>query len=105
MSVQISMYSILDVVAEQYLDPFFAQNDEVAKRMVSIVANGAEHGFNRHPDDYILFRVGVFDRGTGEVQPTAKPYHISRIRDLLRGGSSEGPTDLGSLVEAKKEIA
>lgn len=63
------MFSVYDSAAKRYLQPFFAETQEVAIRMFRAIVNKADHQFNRFPEDYTLFYVGVFDGETGMVQP------------------------------------
>ncbi len=75
------IYSIFDSKAEAYHSPIHATNDAVATRMFSNAVNDESHEFNRHSEDYVLFRVGTFDQASGLVVselgvPIAKAHEI-----------------------------
>lgn len=62
------VFSILDVKAEAYLPPFFAQANGEAIRAFKDLVNTPGHQFNRHPGDYMLCRIGTFDVSTGVIE-------------------------------------
>ena len=68
------MFCVYDIKAEAYLTPFFMMNDKVAMRAFGDTANDPEHMFNKHPTDYALMEIGVYDEDTGKV--TQKENHI-----------------------------
>jgi hypothetical protein len=58
----IGLYSVKDVVAQEFSPPFLAKNDEVALRQFSqflTSLKGASHS------DFKLFQVGFFSLDTG----------------------------------------
>ena len=63
------IFAVRDAKAEQFTAPFQASNDAVAIRMFSELVNTRNHTFNRHPEDYQLYRIGDFDTATGELAP------------------------------------
>lgn len=63
------MYSVLDRVAKAHLDPFYAPNDDFARRVFSNACRDKGHPFGRNPEDYALFKVGQFTQANGQVIP------------------------------------
>lgn len=61
------IFSVYDSKAELYMQPFFASNREVARRMFSQAVEDEGHEFARHSEDYSLFLVGMFDMSKGLV--------------------------------------
>lgn len=61
-------YSIFDQASGLYSHPSYEQSDRTAMRTFGNIAANAEHPIGQHPEDYTLFRVGMFDDNTGELK-------------------------------------
>ncbi len=59
------MFCVHDVKAKAYMQPWFLHQDGMATRAFADCVNDPEHNFGRHPADYTLFFIGVFDDATG----------------------------------------
>ena len=68
------LFSVYDSAAEAYLPPFILPNVQMAQRIFGDCINSPEHQFSKHPEDYTLFELGIFDDETGkhELQRTPK---------------------------------
>ncbi len=55
------VFSIFDVKASAYLPPFFMPEQAMAVRVFSDCVNSDDHQFGKHPGDYTLFEMGVWD--------------------------------------------
>lgn len=56
------MYTITDRVSRTYWTPFAAHNDEDAKRAISNAVNQpSDNDIFLHPEDFDLYRIGIFD--------------------------------------------
>lgn len=64
-----NMYAIYDTAAGMYLRPFTAIADGQAQRGFSDIIMDKDHEFGKHPEDYTLFKVGIFDDNNGEITP------------------------------------
>ncbi len=62
-----NVYSIFDQASGLYSRPFFDGSDASATRMFSEIATDAEHPVGKHPEDYTLFRLGIFDDENGDL--------------------------------------
>ena len=72
--MKLFIYSIYDNLAKSHATPFFAVNDDVARRsFVDLVAD-PRTTVAQHPDDFTLFCVGVFDTESGHTDD------LSRVR-------------------------
>lgn len=60
--------SIKDEKAEAFMRPFFAQSKAVAVREFSTIANDGEHPVSRHPRDYTLCLLGMWDERKGTIK-------------------------------------
>ncbi len=65
--MKLNVYSIYDQASGLYSRPFFTQSDGEALRSFSDIANDAEHPIGKHPADYTLFRLGIFDDRDGKL--------------------------------------
>ncbi len=57
----LKMFTVYDSKAEAYLPPFYLPAAGAAVRHFTDTASDPNHAFGRHPGDYTLFQVGVFD--------------------------------------------
>ena len=64
--MKMMMYSIYDTVAEVFNKPFMDHNDASACRAFDAAFVSGEKG---NKDDYVLYRVGEFNDGSGELTP------------------------------------
>lgn len=67
--MKINVYTIFDTASGAYMRPFFAQSDGQALRSFKDIANDTEHEIGRHPEDYSLHRIGVYDDNKGALTP------------------------------------
>ncbi len=56
-----NVYSIYDLAAGLYSRPIFCQSDAEALRMFNDLSVDVEHPVGKHPEDYSIFRLGIFD--------------------------------------------
>ncbi len=62
-----NIYSIYDTAAALYMRPIFVQSDGQAVRLFSDLACDAESEVGKHPEDYTLIRLGIYDDTTGNL--------------------------------------
>jgi len=63
--MKIRIYSIYDLAARAWLQPFFSPTDETAARAFRHACNDPDIMFSQHSPDYTLFFVGEFDDEKG----------------------------------------
>jgi hypothetical protein len=63
-----NLYCIYDVKAEAYLLPFFVQNENILRRMITDTLNDPNHQFTKHPEDYIVYELGSFSDREGKLE-------------------------------------
>lgn len=74
----IKVYSIYDVKAKSFSLPFFAPNDQVAKRSFSDLVNDPSSQVSLHPEDYKLYYCADFDQQTCRIsQSSALVGHLA----------------------------
>lgn len=71
-----SVYSVRDLKGETYSLPFFAVNDRVAMRMFGDACADRGTPVGLHPEDYLLFRVGVWNADNGALAGTESPIPV-----------------------------
>ena len=76
------MYTVLDSVACAFLQPFYAVNDNVAKRSFADAARDPAHVFALQPADYTLYAVGSFDDTTGILTAYDSPNRVCSALEL-----------------------
>jgi hypothetical protein len=84
MEMQKVYYAVYDRKAEMYSQPFLEIKDGTAIRAVQdIVINNKDHPFAKHPSDFSLFRLGIFDETTGEItgEKLSKLIEIETLGD------------------------
>lgn len=61
------VYSILDRKLKEYGPLFLSRNDDAVRRAVVDGFRGSNSVMEKHPDDFDLYEVGVFNHDTGEL--------------------------------------
>lgn len=97
-----NVYSVRDLKAETYSQPFFSPNDGTAMRAFSDGLRDPQTVMARHPEDYALFRVGVWNTDNGAIAGTDVPIPvISGVEAMRMGRTREWiePTGVHSQVK------
>lgn len=74
--MRLNAYSIYDNKALQYQAPFFTSTDGAAVRAFSDLANDSNTTIGRHPGDYMLYCVGIYDDQNGLFQSHSPLIHV-----------------------------
>lgn len=61
------IYAIYDNKAEAFMQPFFAATPGLALRTFEDNANNPDSILSKHPNDFCLYEIGVFDDQTAEI--------------------------------------
>lgn len=62
------IFSICDTKADGFMQPFFCDKEEVAKREFGNLANDETHPIGKHKEDYTLYWIGVWDPENGTIE-------------------------------------
>lgn len=65
--MKLLMFSIFDVVAKIYSQPFFMPTTGQALRAFGDEVNNPQSTINKHPADFRLFKLGDFDDNSGVI--------------------------------------
>ena len=74
------LYSIKDTVADEFSQPFYANNDDVCKRIVSNSFLSSKDVVY-HAVDYSIYRLGSFDLQSGSLSSSLS--FICNCSDLI----------------------
>lgn len=80
------VYSVYDSAALVFAQPFFSAAEGVAARSFKDMVQAAD-GANKvaqHPEDYVLFRIGMYDDATGLLEAEVPPKQFLRAIDCVR---------------------
>lgn len=75
--MQYNVYSVYDVKAKFFVSPFMMLQDGEAIRAFSDEVNKDGSALNKHPEDYVLFKLAVFDQETGKYSSDAPVSLVS----------------------------
>lgn len=81
----LEIFSVFDVKAECYMQPFFCRNSGMALRLFTAAVNEEGTQFNLHAEDFSLWRVGEFEERTGKVGSVV-PVQIAGAFELVERG-------------------
>lgn len=82
--MQLKAYSIYDNKALIYHAPFFTHTDGAAVRMFSDLANDPNTSVGRHPSDYSLWCIGIFDDQKASLTPVVPLLHVYDAVGLVK---------------------
>lgn len=71
------VFSVYDKKAKAFITPFFLPTVGMAVRAFTDAVNQEGHAWNKHPEDYQLFKIGQFDDSNGVVTPEISEPVIS----------------------------
>lgn len=80
--MKFDVFSVLDVVVGEYLEPFFQRNVAEASRTFAAVCSREGHQFGEHPTDYCLYKIGTYDSESGTLEGCA-PQKIGLAADFI----------------------
>ena len=93
--MKLNLYSVFDRASGAYMRPFPMQSDGQAMRVFGDLCVDASHEFSKHPGDYTLMRIGIFDDNKGELIPEIAEKLVNGLEVISEAQSIEP----GSLKE------
>lgn len=76
--------SVFDVKAKAYMSPFYVPNVNIARRSFGDAVLDQSTGISKHPKDYQLYQVGVFDDNAGVFdREFARPEFLANAVDFI----------------------
>jgi hypothetical protein len=80
----VKVFSVLDVKANCFLQPFSESSTVAALRGFEVAVNDGKTTFCRFPDDFCLMELASFDPQTGSLVPNASPLNLGSARSVLK---------------------
>ena len=77
-------FSVYDQKALAYLPPFFMPEVGMATRAFTDMVNDREHMFGKHPEDFTLFELALFDDLKGMLEPFKAPELVVTSLAVLK---------------------
>lgn len=85
-----NIYAIYDLKAKVFNQPFFLQNDDVAIRTCTSLANDTMTQCGQYPEDYVLYNLGQYDDSTGHMSSTQEEHTvITKLAALVTSQKQE----------------
>lgn len=81
--METKVYAIRDKKAESFMQPFFATNAALALRTFADHANNPDTIFAKHPFDFVLYEIGLFNDQTGAIENTADNINLGSAADYI----------------------
>ncbi|WNK14992.1 MAG: nonstructural protein [Microvirus sp.] len=81
------IYTVNDVKAGAYLQPFFMRANAEAQRAFASLVNDPKHQFGIHHSDYTLYQIGEFDEDTGIIKSNT-PLSLGNGNDFFLQGDA-----------------
>lgn len=77
------VFSVRDEKAQVFSPPVLALNVAMMMRSISDLLMDGKHPYAKHPEDYVLYDLGVFDDNTAAFSFPAAPKSLVVLRDLI----------------------
>lgn len=79
--MKLEMYSMFDAKTKTYGRPFYMLNEaQTIRSMVDLMIDG-DSDPARHPEDFILFKVGVWDDSSATIE-IQTPQIVCKLHEL-----------------------
>lgn len=78
------LYVVFDSKVGVYQMPFFSQADAAAARTFADAVKQGDSLMSRHPEDFVLIRIGDVEDSTGVVTTPVTPVEVFRGRDVSK---------------------
>lgn len=84
MQVTLYVFSVRDMVAETYGQPFYAPTTAAAIRSFSQLSRDPQSQLYASPADFYLYQIGTFDVDTGLLQGLPALVQVAAARDYVQ---------------------
>lgn len=82
--MKILMCSVYDKASQVFAQPFYTPTRAAAIRSFTDAVGNKESAFCAHPEDYVLFELGVFDDNSGELVTNSSPEKLLTALECVR---------------------
>ncbi len=95
-----NIYVIYDSKAGLYNTPFFMVNDQVALRSFTDLSQDKSTDVGRHPEDFTLFKVGLYDDVIADFQLFKPAETMCRAIEVCGAPPPQNVTTLKTEVKS-----
>lgn len=82
--MEYELYVIYDAATGNFGVPMAQDNDAVAMRSFAHEAMKSDSIWNSHPQDFILYKVGIYHMEDGTIQAFQSPERVCCANDFVR---------------------
>lgn len=82
------VYSIKDIKVDAFMQPFFLPTDGAALRAFGDEVKKSDSNLHQHPEDYVLYALGVWDDQIGSLQPFDAPRSLGVASEYVGSGQA-----------------
>lgn len=75
--MKLNVYTIKDIKAETFGNPFYSTNDQTAKRSLEQASNDPNTTISKYPEDFVLYRLGDWDDTSATISTLDTPFYLS----------------------------
>lgn len=83
-------YAIHDNAINEFVQPFYVVNLNVAIRSLRHAVGDENHDFHRTPADFTLFELGTFDSCSGVHTLLPTPSRVCSVQEIAEAGHDPG---------------
>lgn len=83
--MEYELYVIYDAATNKYGIPMAQTNDAEAMRSFAHEAMKPESIWHSHPQDFVLYKTGIYDIAYGTIQSFSTPERVCCASDFVRG--------------------
>lgn len=87
--MKLNIYAIMDNKMSAFMTPFFSHNDQTAQRSLKIAVTTEGSPMSAAPEDFDLYKIGVFCDESGLIEPDPTPVFVVRAAHLKEKSSTD----------------
>lgn len=87
------VFAVFDLKARAYLPPFCFPTEEMGVRAFANMANESGHQWNANPEDYVLFRLGLFNQETAVFTTPNPPENLGTAIQFIKKAPNGAQVD------------
>jgi len=80
---ELIVFSVFDEKAGTFAPPFFFATVGMALRAFADLAQDRATSLNRHPGDFKMYRLGVFNQGSGKLLADLMPSFLASAAEFV----------------------
>lgn len=81
--MKVKIFSIYDVKAQAFNQPFFSNNRGTAIRSFAEAISDKNSMYGKYPEDFVLFEIGVFDDESCGIDCLSSPQNCGNALEFV----------------------